>query len=1122
MELDPENPDFILIRQIDTLHDFWSNQRGDDIQDILSVFPILTNTIKDIKEKGNLKDNKVSLSSIENSFSSFFEKKIGLESIADSIINIDPTDTTENNANLLNNYVNNKALQIIIPHDIDENYDLTYIGEFIRRYMVGDDVSQLIGFVIDANHGKLPQFFKIDQAVKTVINALVVADSANTPKEHSNSHFYERWTPNMFPAEKESSDKAKYTVTSPFFSQDTVNMYYEETEPNSFASDITAFKLIVDKKTDPAILLGETYFSPTTTQGASVDTLKQLIQFVNQNKNMNELNNLDYPAKQLDIRPILRGMKQNNVSINDMINFLLDYKRAGDYEQVNSAKKLREMGKKIIFSTGDELCALYARSQGVPCIYNHSGKMDLYAFEKNPETAEDRKAKYEERRDYYSKYKSFFNIISPERLAYSIEEYLRKIAEVVNDQITAAIVKPFIDYTLAGYRKTLDVEVLKTMNSSLNNILNELEEKIGKLVESDNDFEPKNYKASAEYTANVNKIQMFLNIADKIVEQINNLTENTIEEFIAQEAIKIYESENIIFNHSFDSHALLVNTYNQFTRDTNMESKIKSLVDRKNTADENLRKDMEKEKEVTDTRDLSKLKNKIKNDIGTVEKEGKLLYNAELRYKSMLMTQVQTMNAEIGKILQAYDENMKITNENNKLAVRFTTAYAMFNENYEKETKNIADIVDAYKTFLSDFQERLETLSTASITTRPMTIEAPSTEYFEVEEQMEGGDGDEKTKETIKLWTGLETAILTLSDYSETMYNALYKDFQRDNKGNQMIDFPTYLEYIYSEAYTWKTENDDDIFTTNQREFSIAETKFKTVKTDYIKYINELCGDFNVSVNEIKPTELSILDFHEEISNILKKTGFESMIKLLYFEDSSMSGGDSERKRKASSTSEKKTNKKAKLEEESITLLSLYDITCFVKDNKIKRKFNNFDEVEVNTIMEVETMAGGVGTERKFARAVRTIQKMNKTIKAFENFKKLKEEIIKKEEIKREKTREKWGKIITNPPPASAKSVSPMMDVDSATEVPTSESDSDVSMSEVPDVTNSFNSESSVEVSSEEKMEEGGHKARKNKKRTRKYKDKGNKKTRNRKQKSKNKKTKKLKNRRKHKTRRNL
>ena len=97
-----------------------------------------------------------------------------------------------------------------------------------------------------------------------------------------------------------------------------------------------------------------------------------------------------------------------------------------------------------------------------------------------------------------------------------------------------------------------------------------------------------------------------------------------------------------------------------------------------------------------------------------------------------------------------------------------------------------------------------------------------------------------------------------------------------------------------------------------------------------------------------------------------------------------------------------------------------------------------------------------------------------------------------------------------------------MMDVDSATEVPTSESDSDVSMSEVPDVTNSFNSESSVEVSSEEKMEEGGHKARKNKKRTRKYKDKGNKKTRNRKQKPKNKKTKKLKNRRKHKTRRKL
>jgi len=1134
MNLNPD--DFILMRQIDTLHDFWSNQRGDDIQAILRDFPVLKDTITRIKE-GDLKNNRVSLSTIENSFAAYFEEKIGMESIADNtIITIDPTDTSINNANNLNNYVNNKAIQIIIPSDIDENYDLTYIGEFIRKFMVGND--KTIGFVIDANHGKLPQIFKTDPAVKTVIDALVVADSANTPKEHNNSNFYERWTPNMFPSDE---PLANFTVTSPFFSEKIVKMYYEENAPGSFASNITAFKLIVESKDNPAIKFGEAYFSPTTTQGAGVDTLKKLIQFVDGDKNMNELNNLEYKSNQLDIRPIIRGMKQNRKSNNDIINFLLDYKRAGDYEQVNSARKLREMGNKIIFSTGDELCALYARSQGVPCIYNHVGKLDLYAFEKSPETAQERLAKYTERKNYYSKYQAFFNSINPESLGFSIDAYFVNIEAYVREQIKAPMIIPFIEYSLAGYRKTLDVEVLRYINESyaiiesLNAIVGELDTKITNL-ESDIDFKPENYKQTSEYTANVNKIQVFLTIADKIVEQPQDITRENVSVLIAKQGEKIYEADNSIFGFTFDSHDLLAKTYTNFEKNTITETKIEKIsiknVEKAKTELERLKTEKIGQ---TDKRALDKLNPRIDSASANVLKAEKALYNANENYENALMAQIDTMNKEIIKILETYDENMNLTKDGDKsLTGRFNTAFAKFNENYQKEKTTISGIVVAYKeTFMRDFQATLGPASftpTQSNRSSSVIAEESGTEAPQSME-LEGG-GDERTKETIKLWTGLETALMTLSDYSETMFNALYKDFQRDCKDSTLEKFLAYLEYIYEESYTWKqedekpeeekTEEEKQKSFTNLRKFKIPNINgvtFESVKTDYIKYINELRSEFNVALNEIIPPELTIDEFYFEISAILEKTGFANFIKLLYNE---------------------------KKEEEEIDLLKLYHITCVVKENKIKRKFTNFDKVEVHIIME-ETLVGGVGTPaqsgRKFLTAARRVRSMNNTIKAFKDFKGLKEHIIKKTEDKNKKTQNKWQRLIASSPkvsseikvgekrPRSPSGTSEEARISNATvfnegEIPmeTEEEEESLNVSSVPDVNEPYNTSKSIEGPSRKRLKMGSSEYDLGGgKRTRKHKNKRNKKTRHRNKKTLKNKTlkKKKKEKRKHRTRRN-
>jgi hypothetical protein len=94
---------------------------------------------------------------------------------------------------------------------------------------------------------------------------------------------------------------------------------------------------------------------------------------------------IEFNAKMsVDLYDILESMWfDNDISINLMIRFLIDYKRAGDYEQVNSTKCLMKtigVPMSAVFVTGDRLCAVYARLLEIPCIFAHDGKLTLYRF----------------------------------------------------------------------------------------------------------------------------------------------------------------------------------------------------------------------------------------------------------------------------------------------------------------------------------------------------------------------------------------------------------------------------------------------------------------------------------------------------------------------------------------------------------------------------------------------------------------------------------------------------------------------------------------------------------------------------------------------------------------------
>ena len=141
-----------------------------------------------------------------------------------------------------------------------------------------------------------------------------------------------------------------------------------------------------------------------TTQGAGINSLSDLIKQIDDDDDV--ITSVNY--SDFDLSPILNDFRKwliinvpvtpsNKDAIKDaikriLVSFIFDYKRSGDHEQVLSCKLMIKQeseknippfsGKPItyVLSTGDQLCALWARKQGVSCIWHHAHKMDMYSF----------------------------------------------------------------------------------------------------------------------------------------------------------------------------------------------------------------------------------------------------------------------------------------------------------------------------------------------------------------------------------------------------------------------------------------------------------------------------------------------------------------------------------------------------------------------------------------------------------------------------------------------------------------------------------------------------------------------------------------------------------------------
>ena len=381
------NPIPDLMPIADNIHDYFK-ERGNanlDIRDELNKVmpPNVTEFIKQLSE-----NYITSPSNIEPQTERYIEQKYNLPSDGFNLTYKEIMNDFSIPGNPLSNSVAEAyGLQdVLIISGIDESgVDLTkdspernYIANFILKFFNPEYTNEDVGFIFDASSGKLPYiFFNIDQC-ETCKTALTIADSAPTSvddvedikkKKKKSEKSLSKLNKSSFIFPPTVDGEYLYTITSNYWMPDLILTY---SSPNRLFSKNNPYDLRLNIQAGDNIFSID--FNVKNNQGASVNQLKELIKYIS---NVNQVEN----AKDtLDIKQLVISLKKLGISNIDIIKFLLDYKRSGDYEQVNCVELIRQNYGLTIFSSIDILCVLYARLQSMNCIRTQGGNLYLYRF----------------------------------------------------------------------------------------------------------------------------------------------------------------------------------------------------------------------------------------------------------------------------------------------------------------------------------------------------------------------------------------------------------------------------------------------------------------------------------------------------------------------------------------------------------------------------------------------------------------------------------------------------------------------------------------------------------------------------------------------------------------------
>ena len=422
------------LRWLDTIHDFFpvttTGARGEDIRDIIKEYygDDVAEYIKSSLFKNSVGESidikGITPSSVEVQTEAFYNKYFNTMMVdSQSSVNIktviDKYEINDARTVLTNLGISETSeqakLQLCLTDreflkDPAKKQATNFLAEVIRRFFFSS-TEKPIYFLIDATFGRLDCMFQgIDGETGTIINALTIGDSAVTStadKKGKKASKSCEVNDNLNPFKKKIyfdgdntlpyNDRAtkRYDITSNEFSKDKFKVWYKDAVNVFSRTENASIRFFCQRTSNPAIEWYTEFSilqSGSPNSGASVGVLKQLIIILNglteANRDFIKTSISNHYKNEgitsLNLSPIICGMiGQPDITKEDIINFLFDYKRGGDHEQVNSAFYLNSgvgIQGDVVLLTGDRLCSLYARLMKQPCIYVHDDNYDMYRY----------------------------------------------------------------------------------------------------------------------------------------------------------------------------------------------------------------------------------------------------------------------------------------------------------------------------------------------------------------------------------------------------------------------------------------------------------------------------------------------------------------------------------------------------------------------------------------------------------------------------------------------------------------------------------------------------------------------------------------------------------------------
>lgn len=305
----------------------------------------------------------------------------------------------------------------LFKKDKSQSKHVSYVANYIKYFFShGDEYDdKKFLFSIDANCGPLPYIFQYIDNVGTLASALTICDSAtggvNEKKNKSSDKLKTYLQPSDIKFNKKhtiyfpfpSDNPTEYEIKSNILTTDIYRLFYKEGSLPFSIKNQSSIIFCVQIRATRIVL--EAPFNLTSSgsavSGASVPTLRKIIKFISDRQNILKVG-ITEPQKrtvvaefknmvttsnlfdgQLDLSPIIIGLIERDQPFLNIINLLLDYKRAGDYEQVDSIGIIEgfEKDNTYIFCTGDRLCSVYGRKQKRHTVFSHSNTIDLFRAE---------------------------------------------------------------------------------------------------------------------------------------------------------------------------------------------------------------------------------------------------------------------------------------------------------------------------------------------------------------------------------------------------------------------------------------------------------------------------------------------------------------------------------------------------------------------------------------------------------------------------------------------------------------------------------------------------------------------------------------------------------------------